>query len=84
MRARRRVRRDLIIVLICTAAVIGLVALGISVVNRTPHLYENFIAWRWRIFLAMAILPFTILGIACVAFFLLGRLTRPHDRGPIS
>jgi hypothetical protein len=84
MRGKRRVRRDLIIVLIYAALIAGLVAFGVIAVNRVPHLYENFIAWRWRIFLAMAVLPFTILGVACVAFALLGRLTRPHDRGPIS
>jgi hypothetical protein len=84
MREKRRVRRDLIIVLVFTTIVAGLVALGVTAANHMPHLYENFIAWRWRIFLGMAILPFTVLGIACVAFFLLGRLTRPHDRGPIS
>jgi hypothetical protein len=84
MRRKRRVRRDLTIVLIFTVFVAGFVALGVIAVNRLPYLYENLIAWRWRIFLAMAILPFTILGVACAAFALLGRLTRPHDRGPIS
>jgi uncharacterized membrane protein len=84
MHGNRRARRDLLIVLICTLVVVGVVALGVAAVNRFPYLYENFVAWRWRIFLAMAVLPFTILGIAIVAFALLARLTKPHDRGPIS
>lgn len=84
MSRKRSARRDLFIVLICILVVIGLVALGVAAVNRFPHLYENFAAWKWRIFLAMAVLPFTILGIAVVAFALLARLTKPHDRGPIS
>lgn len=84
MRENRRARRDILIVVICTLVVTALVVLGVAAVTRFPHLYENLVAWRWRIFLAMAVLPFTILGIAIVAFALLARLTKPHDRGPIS
>ncbi|BCJ90986.1 hypothetical protein IZ6_17210 [Terrihabitans soli] len=84
MRGIRRSRRDIVITFVGMAVVVGLVAFGVSAVNHFPHLYEDFTAWKWRIVLAMTILPFTILGIGCVAFFVLGRLIGPRDRGPIS
>jgi hypothetical protein len=84
MRRHKRAKRDIAIILLSLLAVCGLVALGVDVANRFPQIYKDFASWKWRIFLGMALLPFTILIFACGAFALLGRLTRGGDGGPIS
>lgn len=84
MTRERRARRDLIIALIGVAVVLGLTAAGVAAVNRFPYLYENFIAWRWRILLGMAMLPLAVLLIAYVVFAILAWLMRRYDSGSIS
>jgi hypothetical protein len=84
MRGQRRVKRDMAVILISAVVLFGIIMLGVEAVNRFPHLYEDFAAWKWRIFLGMAVLPLTILGFACGAFALLGWLMRSRGGGPIS